>query len=105
MEVHMTRIVVRHIVLAFLPLAIGIGAGWVFINQQPSCGSMVGPLFSAKCGRMLVQYQLWFQTMGTGVGAALVASLGIWLERRRVRKARKSAAALVAPDSVEPATE
>lgn len=81
----MTRIVFRHFVLAFLPLAIGIAAGWVFINQQPSCGSMVGPLFSAKCGRMLVQYQLWFQTMGTGAGAALVASLGIWLERRRVR--------------------
>jgi hypothetical protein len=82
----MTRVVFRHFVLAFLPLAIGIGAGWVFINKQPSCGSMVGPLFSAKCGRMLVQYQLWFQTMGTGVGAALVASLGIWLERRRERK-------------------
>ena|SRR5215510_1766472 len=82
----MIRIVARHIVFAFLPLAIGIGAGWVFINQQPSCGSMVGPLFSAKCGRMLVQYQLWFQTMGTGVGATLVALLGIWMERRRVRK-------------------
>jgi hypothetical protein len=97
----MTRIVLRHIVLAFLPLAIGIGAGWVFIYQQPSCGSMVGPLFSAKCGRMLVQYQLWFQTMGTGVGAALVASLGIWLERRRERK-RSAARVLVeepAPDT------
>jgi hypothetical protein len=97
----MTRIVFRHIVLAFLPLAIGIGAGWVFIYQQPSCGSMVGPLFSAKCGRMLVQYQLWFQTMGTGVGAALVASLGIWLERRRERK-RSAARVLVeepAPDT------
>ena len=97
----MTRVVFRHIVLAFLPLAIGIGAGWVFINQQPSCGSMVGPLFSAKCGRMLVQYQLWFQTMGTGVGAALVASLGIWLERRRERK-RSAARVLVeepAPDT------
>ena len=102
----MTRIVFRHIVLAFLPLAIGIGAGWVFINQQPSCGSLVGPLFSAKCGRMLVQYQLWFQTMGTGVGAALVASLGIWLERRRVRKmARKSEASLAITDSAAPATE
>jgi len=101
----MTRIVFRHIVLAFLPLAIGIGAGWVFINQQPSCGSMVGPLFSAKCGRMLVQYQLWFQTMGTGVGAALVASLGIWLERRRVRKAaRRSEPAPAIPDSAEPAS-
>jgi len=102
----MTRMVFRHFVLAFLPLAIGIGAGWVFINQQPSCGSMVGPLFSAKCGRMLVQYQLWFQTMGTGVGAALVASLGIWLERRRVRKsARRSEPAPAIPDSAEPATE
>ena len=87
----MTRIVFRHLVLAFLPLAIGIGAGWMFIRQQPSCGSMVGPLFSAKCGRMLVQYQLWFQTMGTGAGAALVATLGIWLERRRVRKTARSA--------------
>ncbi len=87
----MIRIAARHIVFAFLPLGIGIAAGWVFIRQQPSCGSMVGPLFSAKCGRMLVQYQLWFQTMGTGVGAALVASLGIWLERRRVRKAARSA--------------
>ncbi len=102
----MTRIVVRHIVLAFLPLGIGIAAGWAFISQQPSCGSMVGPLFSAKCGRMLVQYQLWLQTMGTGVGAALVASLGIWLERRRVRKAaQRSAASLSMPDSAAPATE
>jgi len=87
----MTRIVIRHIILAFLPLAIGIGAGWAFINQQPSCGSLVGPLFAAKCGRMLVQYQLWLQTMGTGAGAALVASLGIWLERRRVKKRARSA--------------
>ena len=102
----MTRMVFRHFVLAFLPLAIGIGAGWVFINQQPSCGSMVGPLFSAKCGRMLVQYQLWFQTMGTGVGAALVASLGIWLERRRVRKAaRRGEPAPAISDSAEPATD
>lgn len=99
----MTRIVFRHIVLAFLPLAIGIGAGWVFINQQPSCGSLVGPLFAAKCGRMLVQYQLWFQTMGTGVGAALVASLGIWLERRRVRKWRAVQAPMGEPASDTPA--
>ncbi len=102
----MTRIVFRHIVLAFLPLGIGIAAGWVFINQQPSCGSMVGPLFAAKCGRMLVQYQLWFQTIGTGVGAALVASLGIWLERRRVRKTAKRSESLPAiSDSAQPATE
>lgn len=99
----MTRIVFRHLVLAFLPLAIGIGAGWVFINQQPSCGSMVGPLFSAKCGRMLVQYQLWFQTMGTAVGAALVASLGIFLERRRVRKRSAAPAGVGEPAPDTPA--
>jgi len=99
----MTRVVIRHIVLAFLPLGIGIAAGWLFINQQPSCGSLVGPLFSAKCGRMLVQWQLWFQTMGTGVGAALVASLGIWLERRRVRKRSAAPAAVSEPAADSPA--
>ena len=102
----MWRIVARQVVLAFIPLGVGVAAGWYFINHQPSCGSLVGPLFAAKCGRRLVQYQLWFQTMGTGVGAALVASLGIWLERRRVRKmARKSEASLAITDSTAPATE
>lgn len=99
----MVRIVARHLVLSFLPLAIGIGAGWMFINQQPSCGSMVGPLFAAKCGRMLVQYQLWFQTMGTGAGAALAASLGIFLERRRVRKRRAAPATMGEPATDSPA--
>ena len=80
------KIAMRHFVLAFLPLAIGVGAGWVFAHQQPGCGSLVGPLFAAKCGRMLVQYQLWFQTLGTAAGCVLAALLGIWLERRRMKK-------------------
>ena len=96
----MWRIVARHVVLAFLPLGVGVAAGWYFINHQPSCGSLVGPLFAAKCGRRLVQYQLWFQTLGTAAGAALGALVGIWLERRRVEKATRRAAA--ATPQIEP---
>lgn len=85
------RIVIRHIVLAFVPLVVGVGAGWVFARSQPGCGSLVGPLFAAKCGRMLVQYQLWFQTLGTAAGGLLAAALGIWLERRRMGRAARAA--------------
>ena len=92
------KIAMRHFVLAFLPLAIGVGAGWVFAHQQPGCGSLVGPLFAAKCGRMLVQYQLWFQTLGTAAGCVLAALLGIWLEWRRMKRAAK-----MAPDASPPA--
>jgi hypothetical protein len=63
---------------------------------------MVGPLFSAKCGRTLVQYQLWFQTLGTAAGAVVAALLGIGLEWRRTRKAARGSAP-PAP-SVEPPT-
>jgi hypothetical protein len=90
----------RHIVLAFLPLAIGVGAGWAFAHGQPGCGSLVGPLFAAKCGRMLVQYQLWFQTAGTAAGGLLAAVVGIWLERRRELRAARAARA--APDTPPP---
>jgi hypothetical protein len=93
------KIAMRHMVLAFLPLAIGVGAGWVFAHQQPGCGSLVGPLFAAKCGRMLVQYQLWFQTLGTAAGCVLAALLGIWLERRRMKRAARPAPA---PDATAP---
>jgi hypothetical protein len=87
----MTRLVARHITLALLPLALGVGAGWLFAAQQPSCGSLVGPLFAAKCGRMLVQYQLWIQTAGTAAGCFLAAVVGIWLDRRRLRAASRPA--------------
>jgi hypothetical protein len=87
------RIVIRHLVLAFVPLVIGVGAGWVFAHGQPGCGSLVGPLFAAKCGRMLVQYRLWFQTVGTAGGCLLSALIGIWLERRRMSRAARAAPA------------
>jgi hypothetical protein len=89
----MTRLVARHVALGFLPLVMGIGAGWLFAAQQPSCGSLVGPLFAAKCGRMLVQYQLWIQTAGTAGGCFIGTVFGIWLDRRLLVRAARSAAA------------
>lgn len=82
----MTRLVARHVTLTLLPVVIGVAAGAVFAARQPTCGALVGPLFAAKCGRMLVQYQLWIQT-GATLGLAVIATaLGIWLERRRNRR-------------------
>jgi hypothetical protein len=93
------KIAMRHLVLASLPLVVGVGAGWVFAHQQPGCGSLVGPLFAAKCGRMLVQYQLWFQTLGTAAGCVLAALLGIGLERRRMKRAARASAAPDTPST------
>jgi hypothetical protein len=89
----MTRPVARHVMLTFLPVVIGIAAGLVFAARQPGCGSLVGPLFASKCGRMLVQYQLWIQTGVTVALAALATAAGIWLERRRTRRAAPPATA------------
>jgi hypothetical protein len=89
----MTRPVARHVTLTFLPVVIGIAAGLVFAARQPGCGSLVGPLFASKCGRMLVQYQLWIQTGVTVALAALATAAGIWLERRRTRRAAPPATA------------
>lgn len=97
------KIVIRHIVLALLPLVVGVGAGWAFAHGQPGCGSLVGPLFAAKCGRMLVQYQLWFQTAGTAVGGLLAAVIGIWLEARRTVRAARAAPAAPPPPPPPPA--
>lgn len=83
----MTRLVSRHVTLTLLPVVTGIAAGWVFAAQQPGCGSLVGPLFASKCGRVLVQYQLWIQTGATLALSLLAAAIGIWLERRRNRRA------------------
>lgn len=94
----MARLMARHVVLGFLPLAMGVAAGWVFMSQQPSCGSLVGPLFAAKCGRMLVQYQLWIQTAGTAGGCFIGTVFGLWLERRGlVRAARRASPAPASP--------
>jgi hypothetical protein len=99
------KIMMRHFVLASLPLVIGVGAGYVFAQQQHGCGSLVGPLFAAKCGRMLVQYQLWFQTAGTAAGGLLAALLGIWFERRRAKRAARAAAAIVQAPEPPKATD
>ena len=82
----MTRLVARHVTLTLMPVVIGVAAGAVFASRQQTCGSLVGPLFAAKCGRMLVQYQLWIQTGATLALALLATAVGIWLERRRNRR-------------------
>lgn len=82
----MTRLVSRHVTLSLLPVVIGIAAGAVFASRQQTCGALVGPLFAAKCGRMLVQYQLWIQTGVTVALAVLATMVGIWMERRKNRR-------------------
>ena len=85
----MTRLVVRHVTLTVLPVVMGVAAGYAFAVIQPRCGSLVGPLFAAKCGRQLAQYQLWIQTGATLALATVAAAIGIWLERRRKRAAER----------------
>jgi len=82
---HMRRIILRHVILLSLPLLFGLGARYGVAWSQASCGSLVGPLLAAKCGRIQRDYYLMLQTAGTAVGCALAATIGIWLERRRVR--------------------
>ena len=85
----MTRLVARHVMLTVLPVVMGVAAGYVFAVLQPRCGSLVGPLFAAKCGRQLVQYQLWIQAGATLALSTLTAAIGIWLERRRMRTTKR----------------
>ena len=85
----MTRLVARHVTLTVLPVVMGVAAGYGFAVMQPRCGSLVGPLFAAKCGRQLAQYQLWIQTGATLAVALLASAIGIWLERRRLRASQR----------------
>jgi len=75
----------KYLALCALPLACGIGAGYGFAAKQGSCGSLVGPIFAAKCHGRQLEYQLKFQLAGTSVGTLIAASLGAWLEHRRRR--------------------
>ena len=75
----------RHLALCALPLVCGIGTGYGFARTQGSCGSLVGPIFAAKCHGRQLEYQLKFQLAGTGFGTVVAASLGAWLEQRRRR--------------------
>ena len=80
------RIVLRNVLLTSLPLAIGLAAGWGFALTQGSCGSLVGPIFAAKCHGRQLEYQLLFQTWGTLAGGLLAAAIGAWLEFRGRRR-------------------
>lgn len=82
------RILTRHLILAFLPVALGVAAGWAFAQSQAGCGSLVGPLFAAKCGRIKAEYQLQVQTAMTAAVALLTTVIGSLLEWRRERRRR-----------------
>jgi hypothetical protein len=75
----------RHLVIAALPLACGIAAGYGFTQIQGSCAALVGPLFAAKCHGRQLQYQLFSQTAGTVLGTLIAAFIGSWRELRRRR--------------------
>ncbi len=75
----------KQLALCAIPLACGIGAGYGFAAKQGSCGSLVGPIFAAKCHGRQLEYQLKFQLAGTGFGTLIAASVGAWLEHRRRR--------------------
>lgn len=93
----MRRIILRHVILLSLPLILGVGARWAVVRAQKSCGELVGPLLSAKCGRIQRDYYLMVQTGGTGAGCVLAATIGIWLERRRVRPSATLPAGTLTP--------
>lgn len=84
------RVVLRHFLLASLPLAIGLAAGWGFALTQGSCGALVGPIFAAKCHGRQLEYQLLFQTWGTVAGSLLAAGVGAGLELRRRRAVQQT---------------
>jgi hypothetical protein len=75
----------RHLVVCALPLACGYGAGYGFAATRASCGSLVGPVFAAKCHGRQLEYQMRLQLAGTGLGTLVAATLGTWLEHRRRR--------------------
>ncbi len=82
----MRRVMLRHLLLAALPLVLGVAAGQGFwLTQKQSCSRLVGPLFAAKCHGRQLEYQGLFQTVGTATGSLLAALVGSWLELRRRR--------------------
>lgn len=79
------RIVLKNLCIAALPLLSGLVAGYLFTRTLSSCGSMVGPLFAAKCHGRVLQYQIQFQTLGTALGCLIVAVIGAVRELRARR--------------------
>jgi len=72
----------RQFLIAALPLACGLAAGYAFTLVQGSCVAMVGPVFAAKCHGRQLEYHLLIQTAGTALGTLLAALLGTWRELR-----------------------
>jgi hypothetical protein len=79
------RILLRHLLIAAVPLACGIAASYAFARMQGSCTALVGPLFASKCHGRQLEYQLLAQTAGTALGTLIAAFIGSWLELRRRR--------------------
>jgi hypothetical protein len=79
----------RNLVLCALPLAFGVGASYGFSMKQRSCGRMVGALFASKCHGRLLEYQILFQTAGTGAGTLVATVISSWLEHRRRRAVQR----------------
>ena len=84
------RVVLRHIILAALPLAFGVAAGWGFLYMQESCGRLVGFALAAKCRGLQLEWQVVFQTAGTFAGFLIAAPLGAWLELRSRRAVQRA---------------
>ncbi len=80
----------RHLVVVSLPLVLGLASGYGFARSHGSCGSLVGPIFAAKCHGRLLEYQMKFQTAGTAIGTVVAAALGAWLEHRRRRVVQRA---------------
>jgi hypothetical protein len=79
------RILLRHLLIAVVPLALGVAASYWFAQTQGSCSALVGPLFASKCHGRQLEYQLLVQTAGTALGTLIAALIGWWLELRRRR--------------------
>ena len=83
------KVFFRNLVLAALPLGFGVGASYGFALSQQSCGKLVGALFASKCHGRQLEYQILFQTAGTGAGTLVAAVAGAWLEHRRRRAVQR----------------
>lgn len=79
------RVMLRHLLIAALPLAFGVAAGWGFAYTQEACGRLVGFALAAKCHGVQLEWQVAFQTVGTLAGYLIAAPLGAWLELRSRR--------------------
>ena len=79
------RVLLRHFIIATVPLACGLATSYAFAHAQGSCGALVGLLFASKCHGRQLEYQLLAQTAGTALGTLIAAFIGFWLELRRRR--------------------